>query len=67
MPLVLEAEFGPAATRLNAVFRIQGKRVVMSTAELSGVLRRDLGARVRSLQDRRDEILAAVDFLISGI
>lgn len=66
-PLVLASEMGKAATVLNPRFEIEGISVVMSTAELAGVPVRALGERVLSLQDRRTEIIAALDFLFTGI
>ncbi|MBF0624034.1 MAG: CcdB family protein [Magnetococcales bacterium] len=38
----------------------------MSTPELAGIHRRQLGARVDSLAQARDEIVAARDLLITG-
>jgi toxin CcdB len=38
----------------------------MSTAELAGVSMRALGKRVDSLQDQRNEIITALDFLLTG-
>ena len=38
----------------------------MSTAELAGVPSEALGEIVGSLKSRRDEIIAALDFLITG-
>ena len=66
-PLVREAEFGRTATTLNPVFEVDGQRVVLSVAELAGVSRRLLGERIGTLAARRDEIIAAVDLLFTGI
>ncbi len=66
-PLVHEAQFGCPATALNPVFDFDEARVVLSIAELAGVSRRQLGEGVGSLAARRDEILAAVDLLFTGI
>jgi toxin CcdB len=66
VPLVTEAAFGKAATRLNPVFAVERTRVVMSTAEIVGVPRRILGKPVASLAGERDAILAALDFLLLG-
>ena len=67
VPLVLAEEMGAAARVLNPKFIIEGVAVVMSTAELAGVSNRSLGNKVASLKDRRGEIIAALDFLITGI
>jgi toxin CcdB len=66
-PLVVEARFGRSATTLNPVFEIEGRPVVMSTAELAGISRQQLGEHVQSLRTMRDEIRAAIDLLIRGI
>ncbi len=66
-PLVREAEFGRPATTLHPVFEVDGQRVVLSVAELAGVSRRLLGERIGTLVARRDEIIAAVDLLFTGI
>jgi toxin CcdB len=39
----------------------------MSTAELAGVSNRALGEKVASLKNKRDEIIAALDLLFTGI
>lgn len=42
-------------------------RVVMSTAELSGVATCTLGDKVATLKGKREEIIAALDLLFTGI
>jgi toxin CcdB len=39
----------------------------MSTAELAGVSIRALGDKVASLKSKRDEIIAALDLMFTGI
>lgn len=39
----------------------------MSTAELAGIPVRACGEKVASLKSKRDEIIAALDLLITGI
>ena len=56
-----------AARRLHPIFTVEGQEVVMATADLAAIRRAELGERVGSLADRRDDIIAAVDFLITGI
>lgn len=53
--------------RLNPVFTVENRPVVMATADLAALHIGELGDRVGSLADRRDEIIAAIDFLITGI
>ena len=67
VPLVLEEKMGLAAKRLNPQFKVKGATVVMSTAELAGVPNRSLGDKVASLKNKRDEIIAALDLLFTGI
>jgi hypothetical protein len=52
---------------LNPVFLVEGEEVVMSTAELAGVVKGAFGQRVGSLASRKDEITRAMDFLLGGI
>ena len=66
VPLVKASEFGPPVRRLNPVFEIDGVRVVMSTAELAGVPKNMMGETVGTLDGSRDEVIAAVDFIIRG-
>ena len=58
---------GLAAKHLNPLFKIKGTSVVMSTAELAGVPYRLLGDKIASMKNKRDEIIAALDFLFTGI
>ncbi len=51
---------------LNPIFEIKGERVAMLTQELSGIEQSILGKKVCSLSERRIEIIAALDFLVSG-
>ncbi len=67
VPLVMAEAMGRAASHLNPQFRIKGAAVVMSTAELAGVSNRSLGDKVASLKNKRDEIIAALDLLFTGI
>ena len=67
VPLILTEEMGLAAKYLNPQFKIKGVTVVMSTAELAGIPKRSLGDKVASLKNKRDEIIAALDLLFTGI
>lgn len=67
VPLVLAEEMGLAARQLNPQFKVKGEAVVMSTAELAGISNRSLGDKVASLKNKRDEIIAALDLLFTGI
>lgn len=67
VPLILVNEMGLAAKYLNPQFKIKGEAVAMSTAELAGISNRSLGEKVASLKNKRNEIIAALDFLFTGI
>lgn len=67
VPLVSAAAMDKPAKRLNPQFEVEGKPVVMSTAEIAGIPRRALGEKVDALQERRAEIIAALDMLFTGI
>lgn len=66
VPLIREDQTIPAR-RLNPIFSVEDHRVVMATAELAALHRRDLGAQVGSLEPHRSDIIGALDFLIRGI
>lgn len=68
VPLVAPQELsGPAAKMLNPEFEIEGQTVVMLTQQLAGVAVQRLQSRVSNLDDRRHDIVRALDFLFSGI
>ncbi|MDP2226063.1 MAG: CcdB family protein [Moraxellaceae bacterium] len=64
----------PAATMkgktihtLMPIFEIDGKPYVMMTPQLAGIPTKLLGATVADLSTRRDDIISALDLLITGI
>lgn len=57
---------GKLLRRLTPVFEVEGQPVVMLTPQLAGIPRRELGAPVTQLDRQRAEILAAIDFLVTG-
>lgn len=58
---------GKALTVLMPVFEIEGKKYVAMTPQLAGISRKELGAEVAELSAQRDAIVAALDFLVTGI
>ncbi len=66
VPLVVSAQVGKLARRLNPEFQIDGVGITMMTERLASVPKNALGAHVTSLAQHRDEIVAAVDFLVLG-
>ncbi|WP_310441404.1 CcdB family protein [Sulfurimonas sp.] len=63
VPLVLNMK---PANILNPLFEISGLTVTMSTAELAGISTDNLGSVICSVKDKRDEIISAIDFMITG-
>jgi toxin CcdB len=55
-----------AATRLQPIFEIEGKKMVMVTQLASAVPLSEIGRKVASLADEQTTILNALDMLISG-
>lgn len=66
VPLITVSAAGKAIRHLNPEFKVKETAVVMSTAELAGISARSLGKKVETLKDRREEIIAALDFLFTG-
>ncbi len=66
IPLVASEHFRGQMSRLHPQCSIEGRAVVMSTADLASVPRRDLRESVADLTAMRGEILAALDFLLTG-
>ena len=51
---------------LNPLFSVEGKSVVMSTADMAGIPLSACGKKVGSLKEKRNEIIDALDFLVNG-
>jgi toxin CcdB len=66
VPLVKLSAMGKPAKHLNPQFTINKEKLVMSTAELAGIPVSALGEKSGTLKERQDEIIAALDFLLSG-
>jgi toxin CcdB len=58
---------GKLAEKLNPVFEVEGRKMVLLTPELAGVSRKALGEKIANLAPRRDSIIAALDLIITGI
>jgi len=52
--------------QLMPLVRFEGETYVLMTPELAGIARSDLGAPAGTLAQRREAILAAMDFLLTG-
>jgi toxin CcdB len=55
-----------AITHLTPSFTIEDTEVVMFTMQLAGIPSSVLGDKICNLQEKRTEILNAIDFMISG-
>lgn len=66
VPLVLSSKIKKPIKNLMPQFIIQNSSVVMSTSELASVSIKLLTHKLGSLQNRRNEIIAALDFLFTG-
>ena len=58
---------GKVLKTLMPVFEVEGNPVVMLTPQLAGAPRKVLGKQVADLSAMRNEIIAALDLLITGI
>lgn len=68
IPLALEARYANKVLKgLMPVLRIQGKTYVVVTALVAGVPRRALGSKVTNVSERRAELVAALDLLLTGV
>jgi toxin CcdB len=66
VPLVNAASLGKIANpRFNPTFRMKGVSVVLHPLEIVSVALPDLGAKVGSLATEGDEIIAALDELLT--
>lgn len=63
VPLVLNKK---SIKNLTPIFDIKENSFVMNTSQIAGVPIESLGNKVFSLKDKRDEIIGAIDFLITG-
>jgi toxin CcdB len=53
-------------TRLTPEVEIEGEACLLMTPQLAGIATRELGTPVGTLNERRSEIVAALDLLITG-
>lgn len=63
----LTALKGKILTTLTPTFEIEGRAYVLMTPQLAGISRKELGPEVTDFSVHRDAIIAALDFLITGI
>lgn len=63
IPLVISNQ---SINFLNPRFTINQIDVILSTAELASIPMEILGSKICSLKEKREEIIGAVDFLVTG-
>ncbi len=66
VPLFHAETIGAAASYLNPAFIVNDIPVVMSTAEQAAVPLSALGPKVHSLREHQEEIVGALNFLLTG-
>ena len=66
VPLINASTAGKPLRHLNPEFTVNETPVIMSTSELAGISVQSMGQKAGTLKDRRDEIIAALDFLLTG-
>lgn len=68
IPLAPISSAGNAAmTKLCPIVEVEAKKFVVLTQQLAGIDRKVLGKQIGDLTSYRTEVIAALDFLISGI
>ena len=55
-----------AVTHLNPIFHIEGEKLYMSMMDLAGIPATMLGHAILNLEEKRTEIVDALDFLVNG-
>ena len=63
VPLVIDSA---TVNKLHPTFEINGKKVMMSTSELATIPVDILGEKIENLIKFRNEIIDAIDFLVTG-
>lgn len=58
---------GKTVDTLTPVFELNGERLMMLTSQLAGIGKQQLGAAVADFAVHRQEIVAALDLLFTGI
>lgn len=68
IPLTSSKTAAPISlSRLNPAFTLDGESFTAMTQDIAGMDRKQLGAQAYDLTSHRSEIIAAVDFILSGI
>jgi toxin CcdB len=68
VPLALASAARARSMRtLTPILKFEGKEFLMVTPQVAGIPERELGPIAGDLASHRDKIVAAVDFLLSGV
>ncbi|MBT9098587.1 CcdB family protein [Methylovulum psychrotolerans] len=68
IPLCLATEAKPLAmARLTPLLMINGEDYLLLTPQLAGISKQGLGNAVANLAAYRDDIIGALDFLVTGV
>ena len=67
IPLYHQGSITTLAHHLNPVVQIQGQKLILSTAELAAVPTSYLGQAVDNISHERNDIISAIDLLITGV
>lgn len=68
VPLVKQTAVGKKPIKdLTPIVEVEGQKFLLLIPQLAGIAANDLGAQVASVVSSRDAIVAALDFLITGI
>ncbi|OGT88472.1 MAG: plasmid maintenance protein CcdB [Gammaproteobacteria bacterium RIFOXYA12_FULL_61_12] len=68
IPLCPTSLAGKAAiTKLCPILEIEGNHFIALTQQIAGIDRKSIGKEICNLSQNRSEIIAALDFIISGI
>lgn len=67
VPLVKPDYFGSPIQRLNPTLTVRDESFILSPQEMTAALLRDLGSVAGDLSPHRDDIIAALDTLFTGI
>ena len=67
IPLVLHAKASAeAAPRLKPVIKVKGKSYILMTTDIGTVRASDFGSHVANIEDQRQAVVDALDFLLQG-
>ncbi len=67
IPLHTMTSMPKPARHLNPILEISDERFVLSTAELAGIPTAMLGTPIDNLKTYREDVIAALDFVCTGI